>query len=356
LAEAARVRAAERARERARAELIRSRWQPIPALVDEVALAFHKASSLGDLTSDAFAHDWNGWLRAAGSAWAKFSAAAPVPQPERFLALPTTVQDYTACPVSQRQEREKNAAQYFPTARVVFEAAIRGEARPLDAARLLDVEDGFESLLAAQLRRLFGYLFRHAQAVLAKAFDDDVANNEGYTAPLYKALRLLGAFSEECRRGAAMSLDFWSPGWATGEAPSLRQVAARSERAVVEMEKADVAQPGAVGKATALTDSAPPTGEDEDLSAYRPAKEFLDLDRFPDYNAINRTLQKHPEIRWRRPRGRRKLIHAGDWMKMMTQVEAQKPFDPQDMPAAVFDAFVGNEVRKEVERKRKAGD
>src|SRR5262249_35465515 len=51
-----------------------------------------------------------------------------------------------------------------------------------------------------------------------------------------------------------------------------------------------------------------------DESAFRPAKEFLCTD-FPTYKAIDRFLERHPEIRQYRPEGRfnRRNIHAGDW-------------------------------------------
>jgi hypothetical protein len=91
----------------------------------------------------------------------------------------------------------------------------------------------------------------------------------------------------------------------------------------------------------------------EDPTAYRPAKEFLDGERYPDYKAIHRALDENSWIRWRNPSPRRLEIHAGDWHKFRHQ--PSKSADPLDAPADVVDAVMAVESRKAQEHSRKAG-
>jgi hypothetical protein len=59
-----------------------------------------------------------------------------------------------------------------------------------------------------------------------------------------------------------------------------------------------------------------------DLTAYRPMKEFL-TDPFNTPQSIHAVLNKYPWIRTHRPSPQRRLIHAGDWMKMLSERSEQ---------------------------------
>lgn len=87
----------------------------------------------------------------------------------------------------------------------------------------------------------------------------------------------------------------------------------------------------------------------DDESAYRPAKEFLNEETgFPNYNAIRRALQKNPAIKHKKA-GRRLTIHAGDWHKML----AERQVDPLDQQGQIVDAALDAERRKaEIDAKR----
>jgi hypothetical protein len=102
----------------------------------------------------------------------------------------------------------------------------------------------------------------------------------------------------------------------------------------------ELPQPPARGAAQA--------GAGDDPTAYRPMKEFLDPERFPDYGSIRRALTAHPWIRTRRPspKARRRFIHAGDWQSMLNQ---QTATDPLDVPAETVDAAVKEVERREAE-------
>jgi hypothetical protein len=90
-----------------------------------------------------------------------------------------------------------------------------------------------------------------------------------------------------------------------------------------------------------------------DPTAFRPAKEFLDPERFPHYKAIRKFLETHPNIRRENPTPRRLVIHAGDWQGTLAR-EKKSP-DPLDAPAALVDAAKEIERRKAMERNRQAG-
>lgn len=73
---------------------------------------------------------------------------------------------------------------------------------------------------------------------------------------------------------------------------------------------------------------------------FRPAKEFLDTERFPDFKTIHKHLAAHPEVRTRKPSPRRLKIHAADWIKSLANT------DPLDLPCTVVDAIRDAETRK----------
>ena len=94
----------------------------------------------------------------------------------------------------------------------------------------------------------------------------------------------------------------------------------------------------------------------DDTAAYVPVSELID-DDFPTFKTINNALEANPSIRWRRPTGtngkpipNRKEIHVGDWHRFKRQREAG---DPLDNPAAIVDAVLDVEKRKEEIRKPK---
>jgi hypothetical protein len=94
----------------------------------------------------------------------------------------------------------------------------------------------------------------------------------------------------------------------------------------------------------------------DDPTAYRPASEFLDDDRFPTHAAIRKALDANPWIRTRRPKGKngkpipnRLEIHAGHWHEFLQQPQ---PVDPLDNPAPIVDAVMELERSKEEARKR----
>lgn len=60
----------------------------------------------------------------------------------------------------------------------------------------------------------------------------------------------------------------------------------------------------------------------DDPSSYRPATQFLDLE-FKTIKLIRTALKKHPWIRTHKPNPQRLVIHAGDWMKMKFEQDAQ---------------------------------
>jgi hypothetical protein len=87
-----------------------------------------------------------------------------------------------------------------------------------------------------------------------------------------------------------------------------------------------------------------------DDSAYRPAKEFIDPERFPTFKAIRCALDANPTIRTRRPFGKngkplanRLDIHAGDWQQFKHN---RQVVDPLDAPAEIVDAVMEEERRK----------
>jgi hypothetical protein len=87
-------------------------------------------------------------------------------------------------------------------------------------------------------------------------------------------------------------------------------------------------------KRTALEATNGDNGSTEDLTAYRPMSEFLseaDGD-FPDIPALDRVLKKHNWIRQRKRGARRRDIHAGDWMKFLTQHKAEKERAVETLP------------------------
>jgi hypothetical protein len=103
-----------------------------------------------------------------------------------------------------------------------------------------------------------------------------------------------------------------------------------------------------------------------DESAYRPASEFVDRERFPNLKAVNKALEENPDIRRRRPLSRtgqpipnRLEIHAGDWHAFRARLAREAP-DPLDCPAGMADKFLAavQEVKDRTaqERQRRAAD
>jgi hypothetical protein len=94
-----------------------------------------------------------------------------------------------------------------------------------------------------------------------------------------------------------------------------------------------------------------------DPTAFRPAKEFIDEDRFPDFKTIRKALDANPEIRRRRPKGKngqiipnRLEIHAGDWQEFKQRMQAE----PLDSPSSMVDAAIETAGRQAEIHKLKA--
>jgi hypothetical protein len=106
--------------------------------------------------------------------------------------------------------------------------------------------------------------------------------------------------------------------------------------------------------------SVPREAAAEDESAYRPAKEFIDPERFPTFKAIRKALDQNEDIRHRRPISRqtgkpvsnRLEIHAGDWHAFLKQAQAAP--EPGELPAQLVVTMVEEvEQRKAEERRRR---
>jgi hypothetical protein len=88
-----------------------------------------------------------------------------------------------------------------------------------------------------------------------------------------------------------------------------------------------------------------------DLTAYRPASEFLNTERFTTYKRLHAALKMHGWIRTLKPSKHRLLIHAGDWHQFLAAIEGVG-FDALDQNPAVIDEI----VRQAAERQRQARD
>lgn len=120
----------------------------------------------------------------------------------------------------------------------------------------------------------------------------------------------------------------------------------RESRAVTlpaDLPSGQVQTPGQIPQTT------PPT---EDPTAYRPAREFLDKDRFQTYKAIRNFLKDNPSIRWRKPSTQRLEIHSGDWRRCLAEQTTQ--MSPYDCPAVIVDAVLEKEQRQQQIRQQKA--
>jgi hypothetical protein len=102
-----------------------------------------------------------------------------------------------------------------------------------------------------------------------------------------------------------------------------------------------------LGREPQQEESPAPTAGDP--TAYLPASDFLDHERFQTFNAIRKALKENPSIRRRRPVGKsgkevpnRLEIHAGDWHQFLRKQSTH----PLDLPAAVVDAVMEAEKRK----------
>jgi hypothetical protein len=100
-------------------------------------------------------------------------------------------------------------------------------------------------------------------------------------------------------------------------------------------------------------------GQPEDLTAYRPASEFLVPGEYPkDYNDIHDILEKHSWIRRRRPisgrtgkpHPRRLNIHAGDWAEYKKL--AMSDANLLDVDTATAEALLEAEQRKADEKRK----
>jgi hypothetical protein len=93
----------------------------------------------------------------------------------------------------------------------------------------------------------------------------------------------------------------------------------------------------------------------DDDSAFRPASEFLDPSRVPDYKRLQRILRANPWIRTRKPSPQRLQIHAGDWHDCLSRLDAAG-FDALDArPELVADFLNEAGNRQEEVRRRKSG-
>jgi hypothetical protein len=99
----------------------------------------------------------------------------------------------------------------------------------------------------------------------------------------------------------------------------------------------------------------PEAGQVTDDSAYRPAKRFLDGNRFRSHKRLSAALKRNPWIRTRKPSPQRLEVHAGDWDRYLAMLD-EAGFDALDVAAETADAFL-TEVRRRQEeiRRRKAG-
>jgi hypothetical protein len=97
--------------------------------------------------------------------------------------------------------------------------------------------------------------------------------------------------------------------------------------------------------------------QEEARDAYRPARAFYGPGKqFRNLWQLRRFLEKHPEIRTRRPTLRRLEIHVGDWCTYLGTV------DPLELPADLVERFVAEdqEIRRrqaqEGARRHRSGD
>jgi hypothetical protein len=88
---------------------------------------------------------------------------------------------------------------------------------------------------------------------------------------------------------------------------------------------------------------------------FLPASKLLDWERCPDFNAIRKELRRNPQIKTRRPRQNRLLVHAADWLR----AQGKPAIDPLDLSASAVDAALTSvdeiERRKDEERSRRLG-
>jgi hypothetical protein len=123
-----------------------------------------------------------------------------------------------------------------------------------------------------------------------------------------------------------------------------------------QLRDAEARLPDAEGEAgrAAGPDEAHPCGPAEDLSAYRPASEFLDP-KIPTYKVLHAVLKAHPWIRNYKPSQQRLEVHAGDMHRFRKWLD-EACFEALDVAAATEDQFMA-EVHQRLEqiKSRKAG-
>jgi hypothetical protein len=101
----------------------------------------------------------------------------------------------------------------------------------------------------------------------------------------------------------------------------------------------------------------------EDLSAYRPANQFIN-EEFPNFKAVSKALADNPAIRTRRPASKktgkpipnRLDLHTTDWHDFLQRRKHAAP-DRLDLPAGAVDTMVQEiEQRKREEREPRSAE
>ncbi len=100
----------------------------------------------------------------------------------------------------------------------------------------------------------------------------------------------------------------------------------------------------------------PEKKEGTDLTAFRPAKEFLGTNGMKTHTKLSRFLGKHPNIRTMKPSGSRLLVHAGDWAAHWAAVGDIR-FEAMDTGAIVEAAHEQASIQARIrEDKQRAGE
>jgi hypothetical protein len=94
-----------------------------------------------------------------------------------------------------------------------------------------------------------------------------------------------------------------------------------------------------------------------DLSAFRPAKEFVGQHEMTSHTKLNRFLEKHQdEIRTYKPNPRRLFVHAGDWAAYWSR-EGKRQFEALDTDSIAAAAHETARRQDKIrEQKRQAGE
>jgi hypothetical protein len=89
----------------------------------------------------------------------------------------------------------------------------------------------------------------------------------------------------------------------------------------------------------------------EDMTAYRPASEFLD-ENITTYKQLRAILDRNAEIRTHKPSQQRLLIHAGDWQQWRVTEDA-KAADAVDDKPEVIEAFLAEARERQATIRRR---